>query len=246
MSEDRFLKEKLVLVMGGGKFGTNALRYLTEMDAKVLVVDINPDCLAHSEVNFVSDQVDVFDSLVGGQSALIIGDAVEILLGVLKRHDLDLLVTAIQGNAIAKVVEVYVTKHGKKFEPYSSAVSEVLKSIPESLVSLADNDSATIVVSYMPANLLCRENCIPPKGFCPVTGRSKQATIYKRLTFSVFGLTNVSGVLMSKQITGGLGAIEGKDLLSLLQKLDTIKSPYIIAVGTACDCHGVLNLAKIK
>ena len=246
MSKDYFLKEKLVFVMGGGKFGTNALRYLTERGAKILVTDLNPECLAHSEVDFVSDQVDVIDSLVAGQSALVIGDSVELLLIVLKHHVLDLLVTAIQGNAIAKVLEVYVTKHGKKFEPYTSAVSEVLKSIPESLVSFADNDSATIVVSYMPANLRCRENCIPPKGFCPVTGRLKQATMDKRLKFSVFGLTDVSGVLTSKQLTGGLGAIEGKDLLSLLKKLDTIKSPYTIAIGTACDCHGVLNIAKIK
>ena len=246
MSEKHFLKEKLIFVMGGGKFGTNALRYFTDKDAKVLVADINHDCLAHSQVNFISDQIDVFDSLVGGQSALVIGDAVEILLATIKRHNLDLLVTAIRGNAIAKIVEVYVTKHGKKFEPYTSAFSEVLKSIPESLVSFTDNDSATIVVSYMPANLRCRENCFPPKGFCPETGRLKQATMYKRLMFSIFGLTDVSGVLMSKQFTGGLGAIEGKDLLSLLKQLDNIKSPYIIAVGSACDCHGIINLAKIK
>lgn len=246
MSEYGFLKEKMVFVMGGGKFGTNALRYLTEHGAKVLVADINSNCLAYSGVNFVSYQIDVIDSLKGGQSALVIGDAVELLLTLLKQHTLDLLVTAIKGNALAKVVEFYITKYGKKYEPYTNGVSEVLKSIPESLVSFTDNDSATIVVSYMPANLCCRENCLPPNDFCPVTGRLKQATIYKRLTFSVFGLTDVSGILISKQITGGLGAIEGKDLLSLLKQLNTIKSRYTIAVGTACDCHGVLNLAKIK
>ena len=44
------LKGKLVFVMGGGNFGTRALRYLKAKRSKVLVADVNPDCMAKSEV----------------------------------------------------------------------------------------------------------------------------------------------------------------------------------------------------
>jgi len=44
------LKDKLVFVMGGGKFGTSALKYLKAKRSKVLVADVNPDCMAKSEI----------------------------------------------------------------------------------------------------------------------------------------------------------------------------------------------------
>jgi hypothetical protein len=240
------IANKLVFVMGGGKFGTNALKYLQDQGAKVVVVDVNPECLASSEVDFVSDKLNVFASLESGQSALVVGDAVELLLSALKQRSLDLIVTAIQGNAVAKVAELHVTNKGMKFEPYRDVVSEVLKNVPESLVSFVDENSGVVVVSYMPSDLRCRKNCVPPRGVCAVTGRPKLATMDRLLVFSVFGLTDMSGVLVSKQLTGGLGAIEGKELDALLKKLDKISGPCTLAVGTACDCHGVLNLARVK
>ena len=52
MSRDSMmLKGNLVFVMGGGNFGTRALRYLKAKRSKVLVADVNPDCMAKSEVN---------------------------------------------------------------------------------------------------------------------------------------------------------------------------------------------------
>ena len=51
MSRDSMmLKGKLVFVMGGGKFGTSALKYLKAKRSKVLVADVNPDCMAKSEI----------------------------------------------------------------------------------------------------------------------------------------------------------------------------------------------------
>jgi hypothetical protein len=247
MQTDYNVSNKLVFVMGGGKFGTNALKYMQDRGAKVVVADVNPECLASSEVDFVSDKLDTFGSLKSGESALVVGEAVELLLAALNQHDLDLVVTAIQGNAVAKTVELHVTNKDMKFEPYRDAVSEVLKNLPESLVSFADEESGVIVCSYMPSDLRCRENCVPPRGVCAVTGRPKLATMDRLLVFSVFGLTDMSGVLVSKELKGGgLGAIEGKDLAALLKKFDKISGPCTLAVGTACECHGILNLAVIK
>jgi hypothetical protein len=247
MSQGRMmLKGKLAFVMGGGKFGTNALRYLKAKGSKVLVSDINPDCTAKSEVTVQADGLAVADSLADGQAAFLLGDAVELLLSLLETKVPELVVTAIPGNAAAKVIESWLSKLGYRLEPYRTVIPRVLESIPKSLVSFVDESSAVIVVSYMPSNMRCRENCMPPKDFCPVTGRPKLAPMDKLLRFSVHNHTDASTILRSMQLTSGLGAIDGKELHSLLKQLENLHKPYTLAIGTACDCHGILNLIKAK
>ncbi len=240
------LKGKLVFVMGGGNFGTKALKYLKAKAAKVLVADINPYCMAKSEVTIQAAGLDVADSLVDGQAAFLVGDAVELLLSLLETKVPDLVVTAIPGNAAAKVVESWLSKLGYKLEPYRTVIPRVLENIPKSLVSFVDEDSAVIVVSYMPSHMRCRENCMPPKDFCASTGRPKLTSMDKLLKFSVYNLMDTSTIFRSRQLTGGLGAIDGKELYSLLKRLDNLNKPYTLAIGTACDCHGILNLTKVK
>ena len=247
MSQDlMMLRGKLVFVMGGGNFGTRALKYLKAKGCKVLVADVNPDCLARSEVTVQAAGLDVADSLVDGQAAFLVGDAVEFLLSLLETKVPDLVVTAIPGNAAAKVVAGWLAKLGYRLEPYITVVPRVLENIPKSLVSFVDEDSAVIVVSYMPSHMRCRENCMPPKDFCASTGRPKLASMDKLLEFSVYNHTDASTIFRSGQLTGGLGAIDGKELYSLLKRLENLNKPYTLAVGTACDCHGILNLTKVK
>jgi hypothetical protein len=237
---------KLVFIMGGGKFGTNALRFLKDKGAKVLLVDVNPNCKASSEAELFETDLDFIDSLGEGQAAFLIGDAVAFLMALLEVRVPDIVVTAIPGNAIAKVVESWLEKRGYKLQPYLEILPKVLENIPESLVSLVDYVCGIIVVSYMPSNMRCRENCVPPKDVCPSTGRPKIGSIFKLLKFSVYNLTDVSGLLYSSQVTGGLGAIEGKELNSLLKRLANSQKSCTYAIGTACDCHGILNLFKVK
>lgn len=244
MSDNYALRGKLVFVMGGGKFGTNALRYLKAEGAKILIVDVNPDCRAKSKVDFQINKLGVSESLADGQAAFLVGDAVEILVALLETKVPDLTVTAIPGNAVAKVVEVWLSKRGIKLEPYRKIIPKVLDNIPKSLVSFVDVDSGVIVVSYMPSHMRCRENCMPPKGVCASTGKPKLASMDKLLEFSVYNLVDVSGILWSRQLTGGLGAIDRKEFCSLLKQLENLSKNCTLAVGTACDCHGILSLSK--
>lgn len=232
--------------MGGGKFGTEALKYLKANGAKVLVADLNPMCKAKTEADIETDTVNVRSSLKNGQAALLVGDAVEHLLDILEADVPDWVVTAIPSNAVAKVVATWLSKGGYKLESYQDIIQQVLNNIPESLVSFVNKESAVIVVSYMPPHMQCRENCMPPKDFCASTGRPKLASMDKLLDFSVYGLTDLSGILKSEQLTGGLGAIKGSQLFSLLKKLERHQQEsFTLAVGTACDCHGIINMFKV-
>ena len=245
MSKDYQFENKFAYVMGGGKFGTEALRYLRTKGAKVLVVDVNPICIAKTEVDIETTTIEVRYSLKNGQAALLLGDAVDHLLDLLETDVPDLVVTAIPSNAVAKIVSSWLSKVGYKIEPYQEIIQEVLMNIPASLVSFVSKDSAVIVVSYMSPYMRCRENCMPPKEFCASTGRPKLAPIQRFLDFSVYSLTDMSGILNSKQFTGGLGAIEGNQLFSLLTELENRQESFTLTVGTACDCHGIINLFKV-
>jgi hypothetical protein len=245
MSGDYQIKDKFAYVMGGGKFGTEALKYLKANEAKVLVADLNPMCKAKTEADIKTTTVNVRDSLKNGQAALLVGDAVEHLLDILEADLPDWVVTAIPTNAVAKVVATWLSKVGYKLEPYQDIMQQVLNNIPKSLVSSVNNESAVIVVSYMPPHAQCRENCMPPQDFCASTGRPKLASMDRLLDFSVYSLTDVSGILKSEQLTGGLGAIKGSQLFSLLKKLENRQESFTLAVGTACNCHGIINIFKI-
>jgi hypothetical protein len=244
MSEECSVKGKLVFVMGGGKFGTNALRWLRTEGARVLVVDVTLVCSAWQEADVQVDNLDVCGSLKDGESAFLVGDAVEVLATLLETVVPDFVVTSIPGNAVARLVEVWLGKRGFKLVPFLEAVPKVLENLPESLVSSVDYVSGVIVVSYMFPGKRCRDNCMPPKNVCAVTGRPKPASMDKLLAFSVYNLVDVSGILVSPDLTGGLGAINGKDLQSLLNRLAGFNKSFTYAVGNACDCHGIINVAK--
>jgi len=245
MSRDYQFKDKFVYVMGGGKFGTEALKYLKANGAKVLVVDLDPMCKAKSEADIESGTVNIRSSLKNGQVAFLVGDAVEHLLDILEVDVPDLVVTAIPSNAVAKVVARWLSIGGYKLEPYQDIIQQVLGNIPESLVSFVNKESAVIVVSYMPPNMQCRENCMPPKDFCASTGRPKLASMDKLLDFSVYSLTKLSVIFKSEQLTGGLGAINGSQLFSFLKKLKNCQESFTLTVGTVCDCHGIINIFKV-
>ena len=230
--------------MGGGKFGTNALRYLKTKGAKVLVVDINPNCKAQPEADIQADSLDVWSSLENGLPAFLCGDAYKLLLDLYETSVPDFVVTAIQGNTIANTVQNWFTKKGYNTEPYIIGVPEVLDNLPKSMVFVKEK-SAFIAASYMYSDKRCKTNCPAPKKLCALTRRPKPASMEYLLKFAVFGVADHCILFSSPLLTAGLGAIKGPDLCPLFKQLEAYPKPCIIALGTACDCHGVVSLIKI-
>ena len=70
-------------------------------------------------------------------------------------------------------------------------------------------------------------------------------TIFKLLTFSTYEFVDIVGILVSIQLTGGLGAISGNEFTSLLKKLKKLNTSTSFALGTACHCHGIITLFKL-
>lgn len=158
----------------------------------------------------------------------------------------NLVVPAIPGHFAAFVVYNQLKNSGFNVAPYRKGINQVVNNLPKDLISPVDRECAVLIASYMPAGGRCDENCSSPPDFCSVTRRPKPYPMFKLLEFSVFELVDFSKILISKQQSPGVGAIDGIDLYELLKRLKNLHESNTLAIGTACNCHGILNLFNIS
>jgi len=118
-----------------------------------------------------------------------------------------------------------------------------MKYLPQSLITRRDKTTSTLVLSYMPREKTCREDCIPPDGYCHLTKELRPAPIYALLNYAIFGKFDISRIFVSEQISAGLGGIRTKTILEFLDKIKK-ETHRTLAIGTACQCHGILNLFR--
>lgn len=121
------------------------------------------------------------------------------------------------------------------FEPWNEVIDCILSGIPMRLVVTSGNGS--IVLSYNRDNT-CIENCTSPE-VCPVTKIKRPCPVFEIIRFAY----PEAIVLISHQITPGLGAIKGSDFLGAVKKA---KEKEMVVLATACNCHGVITALKRK
>jgi len=120
-----------------------------------------------------------------------------------------------------------------KFRPWNEKVNEILSGIPAKVIVSVGRGS--IAVSYN-RDEICLENCSSPET-CPVTKLKRPCPMYALLRFAC----PEAKILISHQLSPGIGAIKGKDFASFLEEA---KNAEKIVVATACSCHGVITALK--
>ena len=216
------LANKTVLVIGGGNYGTKACRYFKEQQARVILVDNDPACKARG--------------LVPG-SDFILKDAQGAWDLVLTLSP-DFIVPTSAGNTCGKWIGNYFG-----FKPLTDSVAAVTKRLPQSVCLGYDEPNAALIFSYMTRGKLCREDCPHPPTECALTHEPRPAPLTTLLEYAVFGLFDCAKIFVSEQMAPSVGAINASDFLALMREIET-KKPKTLAVGTACRCHGILNLFR--
>ncbi|MFH1476898.1 MAG: NAD(P)-dependent oxidoreductase [Verrucomicrobiota bacterium] len=216
------MHNKTVLVIGGGNYGTKACLYFKEQKARVILVDNDPACKARSLVapnNFVRQDAQ-------GAWTLVL--------------DLqpDLIVPTAAGHTCGKWIGNYFG-----LKPLADSITDVTGRMPQSLFLGYDEPNAGLIFSYMTRGKLCRADCPHPPGACGLTREPRPAPLYKLLEYAVFGLFDCAKIFVSEQMAPSVGAIKASEFLAFMKEVKT-KKPGTLAVGTACRCHGILNLFK--
>jgi len=218
----KIMGNKTVLVIGGGNYGTKACRYFKEQKARVILVDNDPACKAKELV---------------AKNDFVMKDAQDAWDLALKLKP-DFIVPTNAGHTCGKWIREYF-----HFKPLSGSISDVTKRLPQSLFLGCDEPNARLIFSYMTRGKLCHEDCPHLTNECALTREPRPAPLYKLLEYAVFDLFDCAKIFASEQMAPGVGAIKGSEFLAFMKEVE-VKKPKTLAVGTACLCHGVLNLFK--
>jgi len=251
MGVQRWLKElknRLIVVAGGGYFGTKAVKFVKGMGGRVVVVDSRIDCEARKSVDEIVEGGDPHQALkVGaGSATLFVFDAVEFLSRLLKATVPDYIAPAVPGHLAGKVVKSWLEQEGLVVECRSESIVEIAGCIPEGLIVKKDEGIGVIITSYMQEGGQCKVPCDQPLDRCQTTGRPKKGPMYCILTNATRNKVTLSKVLISHNLRGEVGLFEGSELMSFLSDVKRLKTPYSLAIGTACGCHGILNLFLVR
>ncbi|NWG10120.1 MAG: hypothetical protein HXX80_07460 [Nitrososphaerales archaeon] len=239
--------DKLVVIAGGGYFGTEAVTSLKGSKARIILLDIMPDCKAGKFADERINGMDIDKALRAKANSVtfFICDVVEFLVGFLKKATPDYIVPAVPGHFVGKLVKRWLEDRGLKVVVEPKIAREVLEDIPKSILAHYDEGSGLIVTSYMPKGSMCKLPCDQPVEFCPTTGRPKAGPMYRVLAYVIWGKVDVSKVISSHIMEGNVGCFRGEELASFLSSIETMEAPYTVAIGTSCSCHGILNLLSI-
>lgn len=244
-------QDKLVMIAGGGYFGTKAVILAKDVHAKVVVVDNKIDCKASEFVDEIITETDIHKTsdVKAGSAALFVCDAVEFIIRLMMITPPDYIVPAMHGHFAGKLVKKWLECEGLEVKSTLSVFENVVKDIPQSLILHCDKEMGVIITSYMSKGKLCTVPCDQPMDICPTTGITKMGPMHRILASATHDKVTRSKILVGHTLWGRkgeeVGYFQGSALTSFLSDTKRFKTPYSLAIGTACDCHGILNLFSV-
>ncbi|MBA3012087.1 MAG: NAD-binding protein [Proteobacteria bacterium] len=206
-----------VWIIGSGRFGLRAARYLLRQDKRfqVVLVDSDPGKL---------------DPAKGLDCIKVHADGIAYLDAHLNSWDLpDWIVPALP---VHLAWEWCRRQLGAAMMRPVQVSSQIERQLPNPMRGPDGN----IYVSH--ANFICPANCDEPHDVCTVTQEPRKQEMYRllsRLRFENFS----SLVIQSRQLGPGVGGYAPKALFLLLEKIKAVNGPFLLS--TACRCHGVIT-----
>ncbi|MHC1635018.1 MAG: hypothetical protein ACXQTS_00095 [Candidatus Methanospirareceae archaeon] len=237
----------LVICVGGGFFGSKAAKVAKDRDAKIIIIDKDERCASRELCDEVIDASDFDISTIDASNGavLLIGDGVGVLRVILKNTIPKLIVPAIPGHLMGRLVKEWLKWEGIEVKEDGSLLEEVSSGIPRRLILWKSEEEGVIISSYMPEGKTCKLGCVQPKR-CPVTNIDKPAKMYELIRFALASSPiKHFRVLISHQMDG-VGAIKGEDVAEALRYFEnTLKPGDLFAITTSCTCHAILNIFKV-
>ncbi len=219
--------KKFSLIIGGGKFGTKAAKYLLENSKPFIVLDKDEKPLVTKTFDLIRLNLDEINHMDSSKNYFVKGDMVDALTLIEKVKPEYVFPTAPIHIAAMLVKE----KYGLKV--WDEGINHFLAGIP--LKIIVSIGKGTVVVSYN-RDKPCKQNCNAPP-ICPVTKLKKPCPMYDLLQFAV----PEAIILRSYQLEPGLGALKGNEIIKVLEKC---KGKSSVIIGTACKCHGVITALR--
>ncbi len=207
------------LIVGGGKYGCYAIKYLRQKKKGFVVVDTNPNCLAVRKFSLKT-----FEHPTSEEESFVNGGLPKVLE----------LIDEMKPEYVFPTAPVHIAADLAKIKfdlvPWSDAITALLPKLPEAVVLHAGSER--LVVSFNKGHD-CLDKCSMPE-VCPSSGIKKPCTMTKLMHFA----SPESFILISYSMAPGMGALKGSELSEFF---NWAKAKEKFVVATACDCHGVFS-----
>jgi len=212
------------LVLGGGKFGAIAARYLVDAGAEVTVVDRDAKCEASRTAVFVcEDALSFFEQFIKDVTPFIV-------VTVITKH-------------FAGIYAEKLLQKGRSVSHDISCLQGQFSKVPEEIDYGVFEEYGIATASYMPFGMICPDDCYPGK-LCTTTGKARGRPMYEILA-DVMGVLDLAVVLPSYQLGRGVGGVMGEDLIRMQERFESFDEGTC-GIATACQCHGVINTFRVE
>ena len=222
-----------MMVVGGGSFGSRAIRVAMEAKTDVVVIDSDPECEAAGLVEYKVEDV---TSVEG--SSLLIADWRTHFREIFETYRPSWTVPAVPGHMLGMVaLDELVDRHGLVGFPHFGGLGPLTPH-----VVLEDLSFGLLVTSFMHGGR-CQTDCGQP-AVCPITGEERPVPMHSLMDALLGECADRHDVLVTSDI-GGVGAIAFDDLRSCLSNIDRIGQGEVYGISTSCRCHAVANLLSV-
>jgi|GEM_PF-682711 hypothetical protein len=207
------------IIVGGGKYGCQAVEYLRSIKQAFTLVDITDNCLAVNRYGFAhnNNEENSGEHFVKGGLGTVL-----MLISQLKP---EYVFPTAPTHLAAELAEMKFS-----LEPWDEAINLILPRLPSSVV--LKSGRGKLIVSYN-RDRNCVEKCVAPET-CPSTGIKRPCSMSLLMKFAC----PEAYMLISHQVAPGMGALKGSELSEFFEWAEK-KNRFIVA--TACDCHGVFS-----
>ncbi len=233
--------EKVVAIIGGGKFGLQALQWALKSHHKAIVFDSNPQALVRNHVHAIlsPDRGWTKADFVQAPSVLVIGDALEISFPILQEIHPDFVIPTIPVHFLAATLVFVGREKGITFIPDTNEIARLGKEFGAPLNVSSKPADGILTLSYAQPGEICPPQCAGPKEICPTFHRTKEKTVTQLVRDATKANPSVF-FAESQQLTKGLGGIPGAVFFDIITRFQS-NLPAKFIVATTCNCHGVLH-----
>lgn len=230
---------RTVLILGGGKYGTIALKRLQGKSGRIIVVDIDPNCQASKyAARIISGNEEP-----GKGPSLVLSDGASFLSRLIDRGEVpDFVVLTIPKNVMAALFISWAESLGMKVVFDTDWMLEVAEGFPEKWIVAKDRIFGVLVASYA-RDHACLDGCVQPE-VCPVTGERRERSMIDLAIGSVKG--DFVRIFESRLLESDVGGVEGSAILEAYNEFRSCaRRGMRLAIGTACRCHAIVNFMRV-
>ena len=211
---------KIILIVGAGKFGLRATRKLRGKMPEASIVAVDHDIASCREI-----------ALLGAR--VVCADGVWFMDQLLRKNR-DIISWIVPCVPIHLSWEwVYLRLPPGRQLPPSPPPPGIMDLLPNPM----EGPDGSLYMSN--ADFICPDNCPEPENFCTVTKKPRPRNLYQYLgTVKLPGWQSI--VVRSHQLAPGVGGYTPDALFDALSSIQVGKVPVLFS--TACACHGVMRV----